>query len=73
VGILFRSQDDQDATYKVDPKDIVINNPSELIIVIPQLIKDTYKLEITTQYSGNKRQLLNEPRTAAFDKILTVE
>ncbi|MDR0427715.1 MAG: DUF4469 domain-containing protein [Dysgonamonadaceae bacterium] len=72
VGILFRSMEDPDATYTVDPLDIVINNPSELMIVLPYLPPDSYKLEITTQYSGNKRQLLNQPRTAVFDRILNV-
>jgi hypothetical protein len=71
VGILFRSQDDPDAIYRVD--EIVINNPSELMIVIPQLIADTYKLEITTQFSNNKTHLLKAPRTAVFDRILTVK
>jgi hypothetical protein len=72
VGILFRSMDDPEATYPVAPDEIVINNPSELMIVIPELIADTYKLEITTQFSNNKVQLLKAPRTAVFDKILTV-
>lgn len=72
VGILFRSMDDPDATYPVAAEDIVVNNPSEVMIVIPALIKDTYRLEITTQFTTGK-QLLNEPRTAVFDKILEVK
>jgi hypothetical protein len=72
VGILFRSQDDPEAVTPVPADDIVVNNPSELIIVIPPLVKDTYKLEITTQFSMGK-QLLNLPRTAVFDKILEVK
>jgi hypothetical protein len=39
--------------------------------VIPALIADGYTLEVTTQYSSN--QLLKEPRTFAFDKVLTVQ
>jgi hypothetical protein len=32
-----------------------------------------YKLEITTQFSGaNSKQMLKEPRTSVFEKILTV-
>jgi hypothetical protein len=73
VGILFRSESNPDATYPVEPDEIVINNPSELMIVIPELIADTYKLEITTQFTSNKERLLNKPRTAVFDKILTVQ
>jgi hypothetical protein len=73
VGILFRSMDDPEATYSVAPDEIVINNPSEVMIVIPALIADTYKLEITTQYSNDKVHLLKTPRTAVFDKILKVQ
>ncbi|MDR2691823.1 MAG: DUF4469 domain-containing protein [Dysgonamonadaceae bacterium] len=62
-----------EAVYRVAPDDIVINNPSELLIVIPQLLADTYRLEITTQFIGNSTQYLKTPRTAVFDKILTVK
>jgi hypothetical protein len=71
VGIVFRSQDDPDSTYPLDLTDLVTNNPSELMIVIPALIADGYTLEVTTQYSVG--QLLKEPRTVAFDKVLTVQ
>jgi hypothetical protein len=72
-GVYFVSQETQTKT-KVDSSDIVTNNPSELIIIIPALEAGTYKLEITTQYSsGNSnKQLLKEPRTVTFEKILTV-
>jgi hypothetical protein len=55
---------------KVDASDIVVNNPSELIIVIPNLSAGTYKVEVTTQYGGTKP--LKESRTCVFDKLLTV-
>jgi hypothetical protein len=55
---------------KVDETDIVTNNPSELIIVTPALSAGTYRLEVTTQYAVSL--LLKEPRTATFDKTLTV-
>ncbi|MDR0427151.1 MAG: DUF4469 domain-containing protein [Dysgonamonadaceae bacterium] len=72
VGILFRSVEDPDAIYRVDPADIIINNPSEVIIVIPMLIPDTYRLEITTQFANDNRFVLKQPRTAVFNRILTV-
>ncbi|MDR1680346.1 MAG: DUF4469 domain-containing protein [Prevotellaceae bacterium] len=56
---------------RVDPSDIVINNPSELIIVIPALAAGVYHLEVTTQYAVGS--VLREPRTAQFNKPLTVE
>jgi hypothetical protein len=58
---------------KVDGTDIVNNNPSESIIVISALVAGEYKLEIKTQFSNNKTNLLKEPRTAVFDRSLTVE
>jgi hypothetical protein len=74
VGILFRSMDDPEAVYPVEADEIVINNPSELMIVIPEdLMADTYKLEITTQFSNGSAQWLKAPRTAIFDKILSVK
>ena len=56
---------------QVDASDIVTNNPSELLIVIPLLSSGKYKLEVVTQFSGAVP--LKEPRTANFDKELTVE
>ena len=71
VGIFFRETATNTAT-KVDEADIVINNPSELMIIIPALPAGTYQLEVTTQYStGNK--LLKEVRSAVFDRPLTVK
>jgi hypothetical protein len=70
-GVYFINQTTQDRT-RVEPQDIVTNNPSELMIVIPELAKGTYLLEVITQYGGNTKQLLNEPRTALFDRVLTV-
>lgn len=55
---------------KVDPSDIVVNNPSELIAVIPPLSAGTYHVRIITQYSSGKN--LKNPNTFTFDKDLTV-
>ncbi|GAA5098837.1 DNA-binding domain-containing protein [Chryseobacterium ginsengisoli] len=41
----------------VESGDIVTNNPSELIIVIPDLASGTYTIEIVTQYTGGTIQL----------------
>jgi hypothetical protein len=68
-GIFFVNQATGERT-KVDDSDIVTNNPSELIVVIPDLATGTYSLEVTTQYSSSN--LLKEPKTAIFDKTLTV-
>ena len=70
VGIFFRETATNTAT-KVDEGDIVINNPSELMIIIPALPVGTYQLELTTQFSGST--LLKNPRTAVFEKPLSVK
>jgi hypothetical protein len=72
VGVYFINQASGERT-KVDPSDIVINHPSELILVVPSLYAGTYKIEVTTQFGGNSKQLLKEPHTTLFDKLLTVE
>jgi len=69
-GVYFVNQASGESV-KVDPSDMVTNNPSELIIVIPALAAGTYKLQITTQF--NTSTPLKEPRTAIFDRVLTVQ
>lgn len=69
-GTYFTDPESEDRIL-VDTSDIVINNPSEVMIIIPELIPGQYVLEITTQYGGSN--LLKVPRTAIFDKILTVQ
>jgi hypothetical protein len=68
IGVYFVNQSTGERT-KVDTTDIVTNDPSELVLVIPALIAGTYKLQVTTRFS--RGSLLKEPRTAVFDKVLT--
>jgi hypothetical protein len=68
-GIYFVNQDTAERT-KVNDSDIATNNPSELIVMIPELAAGTYRVEVTTQYAVSL--LLKEPRTTVFDKTLTV-
>ncbi|WP_042722246.1 DNA-binding domain-containing protein [Flavobacterium sp. B17] len=69
VGVYFVDATTQ-ARTKVDPSDIVTNNPSEVMVVIPALPAGTYNLEVVTQYGGGT--LLKDARTATLDKTLTV-
>ncbi|WP_449388251.1 DNA-binding domain-containing protein [Chryseobacterium lineare] len=69
VGVYFVDAITQERT-KVEQSDIVTNNPSEVMVVIPELAAGTYTIEVLTQYSGS--QSLKEPRTATLDKQLTV-
>jgi len=72
VGVYFINQAIQERT-KVEASEIVINNPAELMIVIPVLAAGTYLLEVASQFSGSSNSVLKEPRTSVFDKVLTVQ
>jgi hypothetical protein len=69
-GICFVNLTTAERT-EVDASDIVTNNPSELIVVIPDLETGTYQVEVATQFTNSV--LLKEPRTAVLDKALTVK
>ncbi|SEM59831.1 protein of unknown function [Chryseobacterium taichungense] len=69
VGVFFVDAATQ-ARTKVETSDIVTNNPSELIVVIPALEAGTYHLEVVTQFTESS--MLKQPRTASLDKQLTV-
>jgi hypothetical protein len=68
VGLYFVP--DTGDPIKVDSSDLVINNPSEVIAVIPALAAGTYRVRIITQYTSGK--YLKVPHTFTFDKELTV-
>ena len=70
VGVFF--EDEHGNQTMVAENDIIVNNPTQLIVQIPALIPGRYKLVIITQYSGSPINLKNI-RTAAYDKIFTVE
>ena len=70
IGVHFINEGTQEG-FRVESSDIVVNNPSELIIVIPSLPSGQYKVAVVTQFGGTT--LLKEPRVFIFDKILTVE
>ncbi|MDR3268160.1 MAG: DUF4469 domain-containing protein [Tannerella sp.] len=70
VGIYFCNPATS-TNVKVDPSDIIINNPSEVIIIIPQLDNGSYLLEIITQYTPSN--LLKNPRSIRFNEPLSVK
>ncbi len=56
---------------KVDASDLVVNNPGEIIAVIPGLDAGTYQARIITQFgSGGKN--LKTPHSFTYSKDLTV-
>ncbi len=68
VGVFFINQSDQSRTQVVQ---IISNNPSELMVMVPALAAGDYELEVVTQFSGGS-SLTKEPRSATFDQILVV-
>ena len=70
VGVYFEDEDGSSAA-RVDEIDIIVNNPSELMVIVPDLPQGSYRLVVKNQYTVGK--ILKEPRTAVFEKILTVE
>jgi hypothetical protein len=68
-GLYFAGIDTGKETL-VDPADIVVNNPSELIALVPDLAAGTYQAKIVTQYNGGKGR--KTPISVTFDKVLTV-
>lgn len=74
VRVEFISVEDPEAVYPVAAVDLVVNNPSELLIVAPQMVLDEpVQLKITTQYSGNVKKPLKEPRSITFNKVFIVK
>ncbi|MDR2928300.1 MAG: DUF4469 domain-containing protein, partial [Cytophagaceae bacterium] len=69
TGIFFVSGGGE--RTRVENDEIITNNPSELVVMVPLLPAGTYRLEVVTQYSGGSL-LLKEPRIAVFSKPLTV-
>lgn len=69
-GVYFINQTSKERT-KVPNDEFISNNPSEVVVEIPELLAGTYKLEITSQFSSSA-VLLNDPRSCIFDKVLTV-
>lgn len=64
VGVTLTHTDG--TVSKIAADDIVINNPSELLLLLPADLKDgTYELKITTQYSNGGSSMLKQPRSVS--------
>lgn len=70
VGIYFINETTGERT-KVPAFDVVINQNSQLVVVIPELQPGSYRLEHITQYAGSNIPLA-EPRTSTFAPTLRV-
>lgn len=70
-GVYFINQTNNERT-KVPNDEFITNNPSEVVVGVPELPAGTYKLEITSQFN-NGPEYLKDPRTFTFDKLLTIQ
>lgn len=65
-GVSFRNTATQNVT-KLATGDIVLNEPSRLLILVPAtLAAGEYELSVTTQFTGGST-MLNSPRTVTID------
>jgi hypothetical protein len=75
VGVYFVKADDPTTRLAVYPRDIIQNNPSELIVVSPAeaVVDEEYFLEVTTQFSTTADKTVKDPRTYRFEHLLVAE
>jgi hypothetical protein len=72
VGAEFISVEDPEVIYPIPVVDIIVNNPSELLIVAPKMVNGEKVLfKVITQYMHGK-ETLKTPRSITFIKELTV-
>jgi hypothetical protein len=71
VGVEFIGAD-TGTVYTVPAQDLIVNNPSELMIIAPSMPSaEKVVLKLTTQYSSGGT-LLKKPRSITLEKELTV-
>ncbi|MDR2732367.1 MAG: DUF4469 domain-containing protein [Fibromonadaceae bacterium] len=70
-SVYFINKATQERT-KVPLDEIAFNEPKMLSLNVPDLPAGEYKIEVTTQFGAHSATLLKEPRTAIFERILTV-
>jgi hypothetical protein len=72
IGVEFVSRENPEAIYRIPAVDLIINYPSELMIIAPDMVVgEQVTLKVTTQFS-NSTKPLKTPRSTAFEKALTV-
>lgn len=70
-GIYLTNIDNKTKT-KIPTEDIVINEPSKVMILVPAcLTAGNYELSISTQYS-NGSNLLKQPRTVVLENNISI-
>lgn len=72
MGVTFRNIDTEEVT-KLNAGDIVLNEPSRLLIMVPaSLAAGEYEITVTTQFSGGNT-VLKQPRSATFGTPALIE
>ncbi|MDR2496657.1 MAG: DUF4469 domain-containing protein [Tannerellaceae bacterium] len=71
VGVYFVNVTTK-AEVKIEPRDIVTNTPSELLVMIPDAPLGDYQLKLVSQATTGTH-LLHEPRTELFGTVLTLD
>lgn len=71
VGVTF-SHSETKAVTKLTPDFFGLNNPAELMFVVPQLASGTYELCVTTQYARNNT-LLKQTRSLSITVTVGIE
>jgi hypothetical protein len=72
VGVEFTAMEAPETIYRISARDIISNNPSELIVVAPEMVAgEKVALTVTTQ-SMHSTKLLKTPRSITFDREFTV-
>lgn len=74
TGIVFINITESGDRIRIplEPKGIIINNPSSLQIKPPALEPGDWQIELTTRFSQGRRQLRKEACTCRFEQMLTV-
>lgn len=71
IGVWFIKADETATRTRVDDRDLVDNNPSQLTVVVPSLTAGDYYVEVVTQSSAGQT-LIKEPRSYRCELALTI-
>lgn len=73
VGFIFVDTETEQE-YPVPEKNLLVNTPTTFTFIIPNLPGGkNYYLDIATQWGGNTKTILKEPRRNRFPYVLSVE
>jgi hypothetical protein len=68
----FFSLEDPEAIYPIPSVDVIINSPSELMVIAPKMVKDEpVQFRVYTLYSGGAKPL-HQIRTATSETLIVI-